>query len=69
MKRFCAGLAGIAALAGSAWLTPALAVPPTTTPSPGYDARLQESRSRNSAVTPQLLPAPHRRPVRRPHHR
>jgi hypothetical protein len=65
MRRFCAGLAGIAALAGFALLTPALAVPPTTTPSPGYDARLQESRSRNSVVTPRLLPVPHRRPVMR----
>jgi hypothetical protein len=69
MKRICAGLAGLAALAGSAWPTPALAVPPTATPSHGYDARLQESRSRNAVVTPQQLPAPHRRKPKRHRHR
>jgi hypothetical protein len=69
MKRICAGLAGLAALAGSAVLTPAGAVPPTTTPSPGYDARLQESRARNAVVTPPLISAPSRRPVRRHRHR
>ena len=43
MKR--ASLALMAAgLAGWASLMPALAVPPTVTPSPGYDARLQEQR-------------------------
>lgn len=35
---------------------PVQAVPPTVTPSPGYDARLQESR-RGSATMP-LTPAP-----------
>ena len=37
-------------LAGSATLTPAQAVPPTATPSPGYDARLQEQRAASRAV-------------------
>ena len=37
-------------LAGSASLTPAQAVPPTATPSPGYDARLQEQRAAQRAV-------------------
>ena len=37
-------------LAGSATLTPAQAVPPTATPSPGYDARLQEQRAAQRAV-------------------
>ena len=37
-------------LAGSASLTPAHAVPPTVTPSPGYDARLQEQRAAQRAV-------------------
>jgi hypothetical protein len=69
MKRFYAGLAGLAALAGSAWLAPAGAVPPTTTPSPGYDARLQESRSGRGVMTPRLQTAPHRRAVRRHRHR
>ena len=37
-------------LAGSASLTPAQAVPPTATPSPGYDARLQEQRAASRAA-------------------
>lgn len=32
------------------------AVPPTVTPSPGYDARLQESRGGSATMT--LTPAP-----------
>jgi len=49
MKR--KGLALIAAiLAGLASLTPAGAVPPTATPSPGYDARLQEQRAASRAA-------------------
>jgi hypothetical protein len=45
------GLALIAiALAGWASPTPAHAVPPTATPSPGYDARLQEQRAAQRAV-------------------
>ncbi len=35
---------------------PAFAVPPTATPSPGYDARLQESRRGTATMT--LTPAP-----------
>ena len=35
---------------------PAHAVPPTATPSPGYDARLQESRA--SSATRLYTPAP-----------
>jgi hypothetical protein len=46
------GLALMAVLlAGSASLTSAHAVPPTATPSPGYDARLQEQRAASRAVT------------------
>ncbi|MBT1512074.1 hypothetical protein KIP88_16325 [Bradyrhizobium sp. SRL28] len=49
MKR--TGLALIAiALAGWASLVPAHAVPPTATPSPGYEARLQEQRAASRAV-------------------
>jgi hypothetical protein len=45
------GLALTAAvLAVSASLTPARAVPPTATPSPGYDARLQEQRAASRAA-------------------
>jgi hypothetical protein len=35
---------------------PAQAVPPTATPSPGYDARLQESRSARTIYTPAPKP-------------
>lgn len=40
----------LAAMAVGALAMPAHAVPPTATPSPGYDARLQESRA-GSATT------------------
>ncbi|WFU16603.1 hypothetical protein [Bradyrhizobium sp. CB3481] len=49
MKRSYLALIAIA-LAGSA-PTAARAVPPTVTPSPGYDARLQEQRAASRAVT------------------
>ena len=47
MKRLCTKLAAIAALALAGWglMAPASAAPPTVTPSPGYDARLQEQRA------------------------
>jgi len=47
VKRFYAKLAIAAAVAlgGSASMMPASAAPPTVTPSPGYDARLQEQRA------------------------
>jgi hypothetical protein len=45
-----------AALAGSV-STAAHAVPPTVTPSPGYDARLQEQRAASrAAVAPVVKP-------------
>jgi hypothetical protein len=44
-------------LASSASLTSAQAVPPTATPSPGYDARLQEQRAASrAAVAPIVKP-------------
>jgi hypothetical protein len=44
-------------LAGSASLTSAQAVPPTATPSPGYDARLQEQRAASrAAIAPVVKP-------------
>jgi hypothetical protein len=43
---------------GSLTLAPARAVPPTVTPSPGYDARLQESRSASTIYTPAPRPRP-----------
>ena len=51
-------------LAGSASLTPARAVPPTATPSPGYDARLQEQRAATriqEPLVPVVKPVPPRR--------
>ena len=45
----------VAALCGASTL--AQARPPTVTPSPGYDARLQESRSALSATPPTTAPA------------
>ena len=45
-------------LAAWASLMPAHAVPPTVTPSPGYDARLQEQRAaQRTYVEPIVKPA------------
>jgi hypothetical protein len=68
MKR--TGLALIAVtLAGWASPIPAHAVPPTATPSPGYDARLQEQRAaQRMHVEPTLKPAPKRRGRKTPAH-
>jgi hypothetical protein len=54
MKRFYASVAISAAvvLGGAALLTPANAAPPTVTPSPGYDARLQEQRAAQTIYPP-----------------
>jgi hypothetical protein len=50
-------------------LSPAHAVPPTATPSPGYDARLQEQRAaQRRHVEPMLNPAPKRRGKKAPAH-
>jgi hypothetical protein len=72
MKRFCTSLtiAVVAALGGWASLAPANAAPPTVTPSPGYDARLQEQRAARTyyePVVPYAKPMSRRR-VRRIHH-
>ena len=57
MKRTGLAPLAIAILAGWASLTPAHAVPPTVTPSPGYDARLQEQRAASrAAVAPVVKP-------------
>ena len=78
MKRSCtkAALAKVAiaaavALGGWASMPPASAAPPTVTPSPGYDARLQESRTAPTVyapVAPDPKPVPHRRTKRVPAH-
>ena len=57
MKRTGLAPLAIAALAGWLSLVPAHAVPPTVTPSPGYDARLQEQRAASrAAVAPVVKP-------------
>jgi TRAP-type mannitol/chloroaromatic compound transport system substrate-binding protein len=56
MKRILTALAAITAISAAALVTPAQAVPPTATPSPGYDARLQESRG--GSATTIYTPAP-----------
>ena len=50
MKRTRLALMAVAALACWGAPIPAHAVPPTATPSPGYDARLQEQRAASRAV-------------------
>jgi hypothetical protein len=56
MKRFHATLAIAVLAALGGWASPVDAAPPTATPSPGYDARLQEQR--RAAVIYQLETAP-----------
>ena len=50
MKRRSAATLAVAAVAGWVSLIPAYAAPPTVTPSPGYDARLQEQRAASRAA-------------------
>jgi hypothetical protein len=54
MKRFCAAVAVVAITmsGGSVLIAPAHAVPPTVTPSPGYDTRLQQSRAAPTLYSP-----------------
>jgi hypothetical protein len=49
MKPIRAAHLAIAALLGWTSVIPARAAPPTATPSPGYDARLQEQRAASRA--------------------
>ena len=60
---YAASMVAAVAVALGSWglITPAKAAPPTVTPSPGYDARLQEQRAAQSAVAP-----PYQGVVRRP---
>jgi hypothetical protein len=61
----------LAALSFGALLSRAHAAPPTVTPSPGYDARLQEERAGRSAqLQYRGLPQRQHRPrIRHHHHR
>ena len=69
MKRTGLALMAVAALAVCGTPIPAHAVPPTATPSPGYDARLQEQRAaQRRQVEPALKPMPKRRGKRAPAH-
>jgi hypothetical protein len=62
MKRTGLALPAVAVMAVCWAPIPAHAVPPTATPSPGYDARLQEQRAaQRTHVEPVLKPAPKRR--------
>ena len=61
MKRIFATLAAVTAFGSLALVAPAHAVPPTVTPSPGYDARLQESRSGTTIYTPAPRPPKQRK--------
>jgi len=59
----------IAAFSGSL-AVPALAVPPTVTPSPGYDARLAEQRRALQSPQPVIIEKPpRRRSIIRPRHK
>jgi hypothetical protein len=66
MKRIFASFAVAAIMALGSWasLTPASAAPPTATPSPGYDSRLQEQRAAQSYYEPVMR---HPRAVSRRH--
>ncbi|HEY3893523.1 MAG TPA: hypothetical protein VGM00_16305 [Bradyrhizobium sp.] len=64
MKRIYAALVAAAAFATGASMVQA--APPTVTPSPGYDARLQQSRVAPTVVEPA---APVTRPASRRHTR
>ena len=66
MKPICVAPLAIAVFLGALSVTSAHAVPPTATPSPGYDARLQEQRATSTRVyAPVTKPVPPRR-IKRP---
>jgi hypothetical protein len=69
MKRIYAASAIAAfALGAAAGMTPASAAPPTVTPSPGYDARLQEQRAAQAYHAPVYEPGVrYHRPAHRSH--
>ena len=63
MKRSCIMLLTLVALG----VGPVCAAPPTVTPSPGYDARLQEQRAAAAASSRSAVPA--HKPVTHRHHK
>ena len=56
----------LAAVVLGAALSPAQAVPPTVTPSPGYDARLQESRGGSGTTIYTPAPRPKKHKAKKP---
>lgn len=56
----------LAAIALCAALSPARAVPPTVSPSPGYDRRLQESRGDSGTTITTPAPRPKQKPKKPP---
>ena len=69
MKPTRAVFLAMAAILGWLSVVPAYAAPPTATPSPGYDARLQEQRAASRVyepVAPVTRPVPPRRAKRPP---
>jgi hypothetical protein len=67
MKRAC--VVHLATAISVGWFIPAHAAPPTATPSPGYDARLQQQRTNSVRVdAPVVKPVVPRRPKRTPAH-
>jgi hypothetical protein len=71
MKRFYAkgAIAAVVALGGWTLVMPAHAAPPTVTPSPGYDARLQQQRATSTIYVPAVPETAYQRRVSRLHQR
>ena len=70
MNRLCTAVAVLAFVTAGGSLSQVRAAPPTVTPSPGYDARLQEQRKAAESAEP-VAPAPVpmvRRHPKRAHH-
>jgi|tagenome__1003787_1003787.scaffolds.fasta_scaffold19299323_2 hypothetical protein len=70
MTRFAAALVGTALMMGSVTIASSVvhAAPPTVVPSPGYDARLRESRAAPGHAMSAPAYVPHRQRIH-PHHR
>jgi hypothetical protein len=66
IKRYAVAI--LSALGAGTLVVPANAAPPTVTPSPGYDARLQEQRAappiyQRAAPAPKPVVRRHRKPT------
>lgn len=68
IRMYAASAIAALVLGGAAWMAPASAAPPTVTPSPGYDARLQEQRAAQTYHAPVYEPVGrYHRPAHRHH--